>query len=69
MNGITVKQLYEACAEQIKKGNGDKVVQISQDDEGNGFHTLFYLFTDEESSIKEFMFHDDVDTGKIVLLG
>ncbi len=47
--GITVKQLKELCEKQIKKGNGDKHILISNDDEGNGFHTLFYDFADNKT--------------------
>jgi len=45
--GIKVKELYALCAGQIKRGNGDKHILISDDDEGNGFHTLFCGFTEE----------------------
>lgn len=43
---ITVAQLLDACAKQIEKGNGNKKILISDDDEGNGFHELFFSFTD-----------------------
>ena len=43
---ITVKQLKNLCEQEIKKGNGDKVIMISDDDEGNGYHYLWYSFTD-----------------------
>ena len=56
MMGITVKELYESCKTQVEKGNGNKLILISSDDEGNDFHTLYYLFQDDV--------HDDV-----VLLG
>lgn len=46
--GITVRELYQFCGEQLRKGNGDKYVLISNDDEGNGYHTLFYQFTTRE---------------------
>lgn len=73
MNGLTVKQLAKACLEQIEKGNGDKVIQITQDDEGNGYHTLFYQFTDNVDEIiacEEFgMFHDRIDVNNTILLG
>ena len=73
MNGMTVKVLAKYCLEQIRKGNGDKIVQISQDDEGNGYHTLYYQFTDDLDEIKECyeygMFHDNLDTTNVVLLG
>lgn len=45
MKPITVKELKKECDLQIKKGNGDKVIMISDDDEGNGYHYLWYLFT------------------------
>ena len=45
METITVKQLLKACKEEIAKGNGDKHILISGDDEGNSFHELFYLFS------------------------
>lgn len=43
---MTVKQLYELCKEEIKKGNGNKYIVISDDNEGNGYHGMFYGFSD-----------------------
>ena len=34
METITIKQLLKACKEEIAKGNGDKYILISGDDEG-----------------------------------
>lgn len=45
---MTIEQLYKECAKQIKNGNGNKTILISTDDEGNGFHVLFYTFSDAE---------------------
>lgn len=71
--GITVKELAVLCYQQIEKGNGEKHIIISNDDEGNGFHTLFYGFTDDKDSInyyhQEGMFHDDNNPKEIVILG
>ena len=39
---MTVKRLKELCEEQIKKGNGDKIVILSNDEEGNGYHECYY---------------------------
>lgn len=44
---ITVKELLKACQEQIKLGNGDKHILISRDDEGNGYHSLNYTFSED----------------------
>ena len=43
--GITVEQLYLDCAKMIKAGNGKRHIMISNDDEGNGYHELFYGFS------------------------
>lgn len=45
MNAITVEELSAFCKNEIKKGNGKKQILISQDDEGNGYHGLFFAFT------------------------
>jgi hypothetical protein len=42
---ITVKELAYACKAEIEKGNGDKKILLSSDDEGNEFHEMFFLFT------------------------
>lgn len=45
MKVITINDLLNECKKQIAKGNGNKKILISNDDEGNGFHQLFYGFT------------------------
>ena len=49
MQQVTVKRLLEFCKEQVKKGNGDKVIVLSDDNEGNGYHGMFYGFTEMSS--------------------
>jgi hypothetical protein len=44
---VTVKELLELCKEQIAKGNGDKIILLSNDDEGNGYHEMIYHFTED----------------------
>ena len=43
--GITIEQLYLECAKQINAGNGKRHIMISDDDEGNGYHELFFGFS------------------------
>lgn len=43
----TIKDLLKACQEQVAEGNGDKVILVSRDDEGNGYHRLNYLFSED----------------------
>lgn len=73
MNAITVNELSKICLEQIAKGNGAKQIIISNDDEGNGYHSLFYGFTDDLNTIKQIKdfdgFHDGNNPNDIVILG
>ena len=48
MKALTINDLMNECKKQIKLGNGNKTIMISQDDEGNGYHYLWYSFTTME---------------------
>ena len=41
---LTVKELLKLCQDEIKKGHGDYSIMLSDDDEGNGYHYLWYSF-------------------------
>ena len=45
MDQLTVNELLDLCRKEIKNGNGNKRIVISDDNEGNGYHGLFYGFT------------------------
>lgn len=71
-NGIiTVNGLFDILKEQIKKGNGNKAILISRDDEGNGYHSLFFGVTDELETLKQMEddFHDRNNAEDVVVLG
>lgn len=53
MKPLTIKELKRQCEIQILQGNGDKVIMISQDDEGNSYHYLWYAFCPIEEYEKE----------------
>ena len=63
---LTVKELFEMCKDEIKKGNGNKHIVISDDNEGNGYHGLFYGFTpcteEFENDIYDSNFSSEEDT-------
>lgn len=61
---MTVKELYKECECLLGMGLGDKEVMISKDDEGNGFHYLYYSFLTDSDGIKEY-----TDEQNVVLLG
>lgn len=73
MKGVKVKDLHKALTEQILKGNGDNYILISDDDEGNGYHTLYYMIEDNRETIKQCdeygLFHDEHNPDDVVLLG
>ena len=71
MNEITVAELYARCKIQMFKGNGDKTILISSDDEGNSFHQLFFSFTDDIAAIEtlKHALPSETDPSKVVLLG
>lgn len=53
MKVLTIKDLFNECKKQIAKGNGDKVIMISNDDEGNGYHYLWYSFANASELLKD----------------
>ena len=70
--GLTVRQLLKLCQQEITKGNGDKEVLISTDDECNAFHTLWEGFVSEKKDVADFAkysyFHDNNNPDDVVLL-
>jgi hypothetical protein len=69
---LTVQDLYRFCEQEIKKGNSKRLIVISDDNEGNGFHGLFYGFTEIAEKDKEYYpIYDSVETDikKILVLG
>ena len=69
--GLTVKDLAYACKIEIAKGNGDKHILITTDDEGNGYHTLFYAFQDDPEDVNYALEieHDHHNADEVILLG
>jgi hypothetical protein len=47
MQPVTVERLLKLLQEQVKKGNGQKKILLSNDDEGNGYHTMYYEITED----------------------
>ena len=54
-NTITIIQLAAILKRQIAKGNGDKKILISNDDEGNGYHELFFGCSPIEGEMKDYL--------------
>ena len=64
---MTVENLLAICQEQVAKGNGKKVIYLSDDDEGNGYHEMFYGFSE---NVKELdMWGSISKPSKSIILG
>ena len=70
MNGqMTVKRLLQLCIKEYEKGNGDKVIVISDDNEGNGYHGMFYGFTPVDGFENDIYDSQDEDCKNTIILG
>lgn len=69
MKQIKVEQLLLICMEAIKDGHGKKNIVLSDDNEGNGYHGLFYGFTpiDEEMEFDIYDSHTHSANDTIIL--
>ncbi len=45
MAQLKLKDLYQACKQLMKEGHGEKFLVVSNDNEGNGFHGLYWTFS------------------------
>lgn len=75
MQQLTINDLFKILKNEIKKGNGEKYVLVSNDVEGNGFHGLWYGVTSKEEDVVQLMEWSEItdsityDAKKIVILG
>lgn len=71
---IRVGQLYDELSKAVKQGLSDKLIVISNDSEGNGYHGLFYGITSGEDA-KEILSYADItdseseNPDELVILG
>lgn len=56
MSQITVEQLLVLCREAINEGHGKKNIVISDDNEGNGYHGMFYGFSTIDEYTEELIY-------------
>jgi len=71
---LTVYDLYRYCEGCMNEGLADNYVYISDDEEGNGFHPLFWGFESRPEMINKYNEYGvnglhGVDAENIVLLG
>lgn len=73
MTQITVKELATILQEEVREGNGNKVIVVADDPEGNGYHGLFFGITSDKEdleAVRDYIY-DSVtdDPDKFVILG
>lgn len=73
---FTVKDLKKAVDKAVKNGYGDKYIIVGNDNEGNEFHALGFLFTTNTSEVKKCIESSNglydtsvTDPEKLVILG
>lgn len=72
MKQATLKKLKKAVDKLIEEGYGDYNLILSDDNEGNGYHGMFYLLTPvEEKDIDETleMTNDNNASNKLIIVG
>lgn len=46
MEQIKLKDLYQKCKELMDEGKGEKSLIVAADNEGNGYHGMFFTLTE-----------------------
>lgn len=56
MKQLTVNDLLKLCQQAVSEGNGNKNIVLSDDNEGNGYHGLFYGFTPLDDGFEDMIY-------------
>lgn len=72
MKQLNIKDLYKICKAEIAKGNGEKKIIVSSDEEGNSYRGLYCGFSTIEPEYKdlyEIIDSESTDPESIIILG
>lgn len=75
MKQLTVRELARELMSLVYRGQGNKYLVAADDEEGNGYHGLFFGATSDPNDIQEIVkgvgIYDSVETDptKIVIIG
>lgn len=50
---LTVRELYQDLRQLMREGRGDDYIVVSDDEEGNSYHGIFYGATADPKDIRE----------------
>lgn len=53
---MTVEELFVLCGKELVKGNGKKNIVLSDDNEGNGYHGMFFGFTPVDEDFTNYIY-------------
>ena len=53
MTQMTVHKLFLELMDLVTKGQGNKKVVVADDNEGNGYHGIYYSVTSDPKEVKE----------------
>lgn len=53
MKALNINDLHKYCEKEMLKGHGDYVVFVTDDEEGNGYHALWFIGETAEDMTKE----------------
>ena len=69
-NQMTVEELFVLCREEIDKGNGKKHIVLSDDNEGNGYHGMFYGFSPVDEFFRNYIYDSQTNSpNDTIILG
>lgn len=67
---VTVEQLFIALGKEIEKGNGGKYLIAADDNEGNGYHGVFFLISSAENLYEDMISDSQVcDKSMLMIIG
>lgn len=72
MKQLNIKDLYKICKAEIAKGNGNKKIIVSSDEEGNSFRGLYCGFSTidlEYKDLYEIIESESTEPESIIILG
>ena len=55
VEAFTIEKLAKLLKNEIAKGNGKKKILLSNDDEGNGYHEMFFGVTPIDNNMAEYL--------------
>lgn len=70
MEQLTLKELKKCVDTMVKRGYGDRKLVVSDDNEGNGYHGMFYGVSPMEEDVEDLVNDScEMDWKKLLIIG